>query len=262
MRFQVPKEHGAWGMVGLPLAAGLALGGRWDAAAATTVVMVFFAYVARAPLEAFSRGRRDGETVGWLAADVLIACLCAALLLFAWQRTAWLAAVLVLCPALAVTLAFASRRHSRELLNELIGAVVLPVSGLVAHAVAVDRIDRLGLLLWLAFALYNAVTVPYIRTWVMTRRAEKNERFAAEAAAMRQAAAWSLAAGTALVLALAASGVWTWLAAAAWLPGAVRIVRGLPRAGRVEVPIKTIGWMEMAHATVFAVLLTTGLWRL
>jgi hypothetical protein len=252
MKPMLPKEHGAWGMVLLPALAGLAVAGVGSGAGWLALVMVFFAYVSRAPIEAVAKGRRGPETWRWLLLYLGIAGLCAAGLAFGLLRTAWLTAAVWALPVALLTVLFAAAKRNRDVVNELAGAVALPIGGAVTYAAAANQSDATALGLWLSFALYNALSVPYVRTWVMARRAQKNEAYRAEEQAARRWAWWGLAATIALV----AGQIWhgcgsAWLAVG-WVPAWVRVPLGLRLAGQRDVPIKTLGWIEMACATGFA----------
>ncbi len=253
MKPMLPKEHGAWGMVMLPAVAGLAVAGFGSAAGWLALAMVFFAYLLRAPLEALAKGRREASTWRWLAGYGAVTGLAAAGLVFGFDRLAWLTAAVWVLPAALVTVLFAALKRNRDVVNELAGAVALPVGGAVVYAAGRDVCDATALGLWLSFALYNALSVPYVRTWVMARRAQKNETYrVAETAARRWA--WQ---GLGLTMALVAGQVYHgcgsgWLLVG-WLPAWARVPLGLRLAGQREVPIKTLGWIEMACATAFSV---------
>ncbi|MCC7491975.1 MAG: YwiC-like family protein [Fimbriimonadaceae bacterium] len=257
MRPLLPREHGAWGMLLLPALAGLLLGGG-GAAGWLGLLLVLAAYLLRAPLEAIARGRHDAVVWTWLTIYLAVAVLSTAGLA-ALGRVAWWPVPLVLGPVLALTLWFASRRAGREVLNELVGAIALPAAGLVTYAAAAGRLEAAAIHLGAACALYNAVTVPYIRTWVMARRAFKNEAWLPVLRRVRWAAAAALVGAVVLVVGLWAGGVWPRLLAMAFVPGWWRIASGLPRAGQVDLPIQTLGWLEMAHASLFTVVVAVAL---
>lgn len=253
MKPMLPKEHGAWGMVLLPAVAGLGVAGFGHGAGWLALGMVFFAYVSRAPLEALAKGRRDAVTWRWLALYLALALAAAVALVYGLHRAAWLRAAAWIVPAAVVSLLFAAAKRNRDVVNELAGAVALPVGGAVVYAAAMDLCDATALGLWLSFALYNALSVPYVRSWVMARRARKNEQYRSAERAARRWSWLGLAATIALVGGQIAHGCGdTWLLAG-WLPAWARVPLGLRQAGQRDVPIKTLGWFEMACATLFAV---------
>ncbi|MBI2302788.1 MAG: YwiC-like family protein [Armatimonadetes bacterium] len=258
MKLPLPKEHGAWGMLFLPLLAGLAAPERWHPAALVVVVMVFFAYAARAPLETLARNRAHRPSRVWLAGYAGLALACALGLVLGWHRAQWLWLLTAILPALLVSLAFASSRRSRAVANELLGALLLPVSAAVGYAVMADRVDRGALDLWLPFALYNGATLPYVRTWIMCRRAGKSEEFQAAADRARRGAVLALLAADLAAVALVAAGWWPWAVLAAFGLATVRTVAGLRLAGRVEVPVNRLGWTEMACSAAFTVLVVAA----
>ena len=252
MKPLLPKEHGAWGMVLLPAVAGLSVAGFGHGAAWLAAVMVFFAYITRAPLEVLAKGRRDAPTWRWLAIYAGVAGVCAAALLI-MHHTVWLLAAVWVLPVAAVSLVFASSKRNRDVVNEFAGAVALPISGAVVYAAGAERCDATALGLWLSFALYNALSVPYVRTWVMARRAQKNESYRVVEQSARRWAWLGLALTIVLVVGQVVNGCGSPLLLAGWLPAWARVPIGLRLAGQRDVPIKTLGWIEMACATAFAV---------
>lgn len=243
-------------MLFLPLVAGFVVGGRVDAAVPVAALMVFFGYVTRAPAEVVLRGRRS--QLGWLIGYLAVAAALAVVLAGPLDRRAWLAIGVAVAPVAAIALALGAAKRSREVVAELLGAILLPASAALAHAVGREAVEAEGLLLWLAFALYNAATVPYVRTWVYARRAGRNPEYAVSLARVRRAASATLWTVATVVVALAAARLWPAWTPIAYLPGLARIVIGLRRAEHVELPIQALGWREMAHAMLFTVLVTAA----
>jgi 4-hydroxybenzoate polyprenyltransferase len=115
-----------------------------------------------------------------------------------------------------------------------------------------DRWPLAGIAGFLAFG----GTVPYVRERVRRRRVA-SATLAARLRGGRLALAWQ-----AVALGAAAAAAWAglvhWLAAAAFVPGAVKTVLGLARP-ETKPPIARIGYVETAISTVFAVLAGVGL---
>src|SRR6266540_2736363 len=109
----LPREHGAWGQLAMPLATGLALG-RPGAAALLLVAGIVLAFLAHEPLLVVlgQRGRRVKEALGARAA----------------RRLAALGAAAVVCGVTALLLASPAAR----LAALAPAALALPVAPLVA----------------------------------------------------------------------------------------------------------------------------------
>lgn len=249
----LPKEHGAWGMLLLPLGAGLIVGRGGFQVSLLVTVMVLAGYLARVPLESLLRRSRAAEMRPWLIAEAGMVGLCA-LLLLASGRVAWLVPGILAGATFAATLWYGVRRRSRELLNEIIAAVALPLTAPLAYAAASGRLDATAWLLWFVFALYHLQALAYVRSWILGRRANKSDSYLGARNRTVEAAYFTTGVSFALTLFLSLTQAWPPLLPLAFVPGWGRALAGLPQVGQVELPVKRLGWLEMLQAVIFTAL--------
>ncbi len=171
MRFRtalrIPKEHGAWGMLYVPLASGglVVWEGGWRFL--LLALSVTFVFIGREPLLALWRARSKGrEAEG--AARLLImylalAAICAAPLVLVWRLYGMLALGAAATGLLVWNAGQAAKREERTIPTELIGIAGLTLTAPAAYYTGVMRWDLTGLWLCLANALYFASSVFYVR---------------------------------------------------------------------------------------------------
>jgi YwiC-like protein len=173
MRPYLPREHGAYGELLLPLASALAIG-RPGAAAIAFTLAALLAFLAHEPLLLVlgQRGARVGATYGAGATRVLVGlgglAAAAGIAGIAWTPAAARPATLVPAALGAAVLVLVWRRHERTLAGELTVAAALSSCSLaVAAAGGVPLAAALGCwITWLlAFAVVNVTVRALIERW-------------------------------------------------------------------------------------------------
>lgn len=225
-----PREHGAWGILLVPLATVIGVAGSapWPVwwLAGTAVC----AHLARA-----NWLRKNWS---WTVALLSVTTLCGAMLVIGWQRW-WVVPVGV---ALA-PLWWQKTRHA-------LGWQVLAVLGLTSTAplgwyVIHGRWDWVAVWLWIVNAGYFVGGVLHVRMHLTAAAARRVDR-------RRQAM-------TNLVyhVILGAFAVATWPAGGAWLLATARALWGTWRL-RPQLEIRRLGWTEVAYSLGFALLVVYG----
>ena len=186
----LPREHGAWGQLAMPLATGLALG-RPGPAAVLLVAAVVLAFLAHEPLLVAlgQRGRRAKELAGARATRRLavlgagaLVCGVAALLLA--PPAARLAALAPAALALPVAPLVALRLEKTTAGELLVAAALSACAAPVALAAGAPAAWAWGsVVTW--FASFAAATLPVRATllWARTRGARELRPLAAAGAA-------------------------------------------------------------------------------
>jgi YwiC-like protein len=173
MRFLVPREHGAWGMVSLSFVAGALVSGSWASlrtlAAAVAVVSVF---LLRPPLlvlwrsrnadrRAVSNARAEELRNAWFSLAVSgAAALAAGIYLF--RSLPAIPLLLMGCGAVVLTLAtvfLAARNYQRLPALQIASAVGLTASSLVAYLAAQGHLASMAYWVWALFAAHSAASV-------------------------------------------------------------------------------------------------------
>ncbi|MBZ5628805.1 MAG: YwiC-like family protein [Acidobacteriia bacterium] len=259
----IPREHGAWGLLLIPLitgaCAGLAVERNWLSLALFTVAALALFWI-RTPVESAlgaspMRAQSVAETNGLLLAIAVLgstAMACTTLLLLQGD-----ARLLVLGAAAA--LAFIAQAVVKKLgrgarmASQLIGSIGLTVTAPAAWYVVTQRLDATALGLWLLNWIFAGNQIHFVQLRIHAARAatrqEKVRRgrgfligqFAMIAALL---AAWRLHLVPGLAL-------------LAFIP---LLVRGLLwfKAGARPLVVKRLGWSELAHGVSFGLLLVAA----
>lgn len=256
MRLSLPREHGAWAMLLLPLIAALLIArdhgaGRW-----LVVPVVLFGYAAREPLRHCWRGHAERQEVVWLVAYVVVVSAAAAALISATGRTTWLAAAAVCAVATLISTLPAVHHHARSLAAQLVGALALPLAAVVGTLASAAGS---GATLYLLFALYNLTAVTHVRSQLMARHAGRNPRRHPAAHRARLVSLWALITTVLGVAAVSAGQVAPRWVLVAYLPGWSRIVVGYLFGHHPTHSVRRLGWTEMLHAVLFCAVVVAAL---
>lgn len=260
-KLRLPAEHGAWGILLVPLGTAAVVGGAWNPPLAALAAASLALFLLRGSLEAHGSWRAIVMPVH-LALGVA-ALGAGAALLFQWRRweLLWLAA---LAAALYLVQGWLIRRHreqaeeKRSLPAEILGTALLTLAAPAAWVAAQGRLDRTGALLWLLNFCFFAGGVLYVKYRVRGLWAHRSFTGMVE----RVGFAWPVFIYHLLLLAflLAATLTETLSLAVliAFLPGVLRALALAFQLGR-RFPIRRLGWTEVAHAMAFAALLILAL---
>ncbi len=257
----VPREHGAWGLLLVPMitAAGVALrdGGR-----ILPVLLLLTAALAlfwlRTPCESLlglsamraktSVERREVAIV--IAALAAVAGIALGALLWAGRNPAlWL--IGIAAGAAFVGQALLKRLgRSARMLSEIVGTIGLTSSAAAAYYVMIGRFGVTAWILWLANLLFAGNQIHYVQLRIHTARVEGLRA--------KFARGWTFAAGqfvmAAALVALALRGFLPSITLIAFVP---LLFRGWFYFFQKPVPlvVRSLGWSELRQAIVFCVLL-------
>ena len=256
-----PREHGAWGLLLIPLvtgaAAGLSVAQNWLPLALFTVVALALFWM-RTPLESAAgtspmRAQSAAES-NWLLVAIAVlgstAMICVTALLWDDHRNELLmlgavAAVALVAQAMVLKLG----RHGR-MPAQMIGTIGLTATARAAWYVVTGQFDARALGLWLANWIFAGNQIHYVQLRIHAARAARlGEKFRrgygfffgqiAMTAALIAAWRFHLLPGLALlafVPLLTRGGMWF-------------------IAGAQPLAVKRLGWTELAHGLTFGVLL-------
>jgi hypothetical protein len=261
MKLRMPAEHGAWGILLVPMVCAAALADAWNVPLALSLACAVSLFLLRGSLEA----HRDWRALR-SAGHVLLAVVSGAtagMLLFSYQRYELLAMGAV-ATALFLLHTWLLRRHEetgeekRSLAAELVGVLLLTLGAPVVWIGARGRLDAAGARVWLLNGLFFLGGVLYVKYRV--RGVLAHREFSGIGA--RLAFAWPVFVYHVLLVLFLVS--WTLrdaISAAvllAFAPGVLRTAGLAAHLGR-RFPIRRLGWTEIAHAAVFAALLVLAL---
>ncbi|MGA3212668.1 MAG: YwiC-like family protein [Terriglobales bacterium] len=259
-----PREHGAWGILGVSLltgaAAGMAHGGR-PLALLFFVVAVLSVFCLRTPLESLlgnTSMRAQTASERWSAARAVVAFSAIALLaatgLFWGGRNLALLALAAMAGYLYMVQGMLRKLgRSARMAAQLVGAIGLTSTAAGAFYVMTGQFSRLAFSLWLMNWVFAGNQIHFVQVRIhsarllgRTTKLARGRVFLAFQLVMMLALAWYWRQG--LVSALAVG---------AFIP---IFVRGVAWFLRPPVPldIRRLGLSELAHALVFGALLTAG----
>src|SRR6266568_4012639 len=250
----LPREHGAWGQLAMPLATGLALG-RPGAAALLLVAGIVLGFLAHEPLLVAlgHRGRRVKDALGRRAVRRLAllggaAAGCGAVALALAPSAARVAALAPAALAAPVVPLAAARLEKTTLGELLVAAALSACAAPVALAAGAP-----GAWAWSAaaawFLSFAAATLPVRATllWARTKGARETRPLAALGATAIGAAA----------LAASVAGLLPWPAAAAVVPTAlaataVALLRVRPQR------FTAVGWSLVGASALALIVMVAG----
>ncbi len=167
-RVPLPREHGAWVMLYAPLLTGLIVYPVGWSMSMLLAVLATSAFFGQNALGLLLRGRGDGGTWRWLAGcSVLVAVAAVGLWHAGHGSVLWLglpAALLFSWQALRRRLT--RRQIDHSLANELVTVPVLGLGAPAAQMIWAGQITPGALLPWIAFSLYFAGSVFFVKMLV------------------------------------------------------------------------------------------------
>lgn len=263
----IPREHGAWGMLLVPLVTGASVGlaeaQAWEPLAlfAGAALALFWL---RTPLEAAfgtspMRAQSPAETNSLLAAIAGLgsaAMLCLVALLWHGANSGlWLiGGVAALAFVLQVLIKKLGR--SARMTAQMIGAIGLTSTAAGAYYVVTGHIDRTLLALWLANWMFAGNQIHFVQLRLHAARAAT---WAEKIGRGRMFFAGQFA----MIAVLLAAWRAHLLPALALIAFAPVLVRGLMWfiPGPQALVVRRLGWTELSHAVAFGVLLVFGFLR-
>lgn len=259
-----PREHGAWGLLLVPLATGGAVGlfaggSGLPFIALTVAALALFwlrtpveSWLGTGPLRAQTHQERRSVGITILVLSTLVVSALAALF---WQGRNRELIVLGLIAITAFGVQNFLRRLGRRtrMLAQIVGTMGLTMTAPAAYCVVTGQFDRQAWALWMANFLFAGNQIHFVQLRIHTARVSGwSQKFACGR---------SFLAGEML---LAAALLFAWhfhllpgFAALAFLP---ILIRGAAWffEGQRSLVVRRLGWTELAHAVIFGVWFVVG----
>ena len=259
-----PREHGAWGLLFVPLATGGAVGlfaggnGLPLAALAIAALALFWL---RTPVESWlgtgllcAQSRQERRSVGItiLILATIAASSLAVLFRDGRNRELLLLGLIGVSAFIAQALLRKLSRRTR-MLSQIVGTLGLTVTAPAAYYVVTGQLDRNACALWVANFLFAGNQIHFVQLRIHSARVSGwRQKFESGR---------SFLAGQIL---MAAALVFTWrfhllpgLATLAFLP---LLVRGMTWFFEDQKPlaVRRLGWTELGYAVIFGIVLIAG----
>lgn len=260
----IPREHGAWGMLLVPLATGAIVASRLGVHARPLVLFIVTTlalFWLRTPVEAWLglspiKAQTKEERASVLRLIVLL-CVIALASLSILCTTGYSRGLFII--GIVAAIAFGVQEVVKKLGRagrmpaQIIGAIGLTSTAAAAYYVASGVLDRTAVLLWITNWLFAADQIHFVQTRIRGSRlntsAEKLSR-----------GKWFVYGQIVLVIVLAAAmafrvlPVWTLIA---FVPALVRGVAWFVRPTQ-PLDVHKLGFSELAQAIVFGALLSVA----
>lgn len=259
----IPREHGAWGMLLVPLISGAIVGVRRGGNAGPALLFLVAAvslFWLRTPMESWlgtspikAQTLREREVVLWamaLIATLTLACAIALL----WQGRLELIAIGAIA-ALAFGLQAVVKKLGRKgrMPAQVIGAIGLSSAAAGAYYVATGRLDATAAALWLANWLFAGNQIHFVQLRLRSSKAETFEEKTQQGLAFLSGQIALIA----TILVACRLGFFPAAAAVAFLPVLLRGTLWFLR-GRQPLDVHKLGFSELGHSLLFGSLLCAG----
>lgn len=260
----VPREHGAWGMLLVPLATGASVGLMRGGAALPLLVFLLAAmavfwlrtpvesWLGATPLRAQTAAERRA-VLGFILPLSAVAALMFTALFWGGQNRALLPMGAVVALAFMAQAALKKLSRRLRMAAQVVGAIGLTATAPAAYVVAAGRFDSVAGALWLANWLFAGDQIHFVQLRI---HAARLERMAAKLQRGRVFLAGQIALAAVLIVA-ASSRVLPWLALLAFAPVLFRGIAWFLRSAQ-PLAVRRLGWSELAHAVAFGALLVAA----
>lgn len=260
----VPREHGAWGLLLVPLLTGWIAGFSpehrvWPLFLFTCAALGLFA--ARTPVESLLgtgviAARTSDERWTALIASgcfALLALTCLSVLLWRWHYSALLLLGAVGACAFVVQAVLRKLGRHTRMISQVVGAIALTSTGPAAYYVGTGRLDARAFLLWIANWIFAGNQIHFVQLRIHASRAASWRQKLAKGRAF-------LAAQALLVLVLVSASLARILPTFTILAFTPALLRGSRwfLTGAEPLDVKKLGWSEMKQGVAFGVLLAAA----
>lgn len=259
-----PREHGAWGLLFVPLAIGGAVGlfaggnGLPLAAFAIAALALFWL---RTPVESWlgtgllrTQSEWERRSVGITILMLATVAASSLAVLFRESRNRGLLLLgLIAVSAFIVQALLRKLGRRTRMLSQIVGTLGLTVTAPAAYYVVTGHLDRDAWALWIANFLFAGNQIHFVQLRIHSMRVSGWSR--------KLACGRSFLTGQ-MLMATALGFAWRFallpgLAALAFLP---LLVRGMAWffKGQKSVAVRRLGWTELAHAVIFGTVFVAG----
>lgn len=256
----IPKEHGSWAMLIVPLLLGLIIAPSWHWRVIGLLVAALAFFLVRFPLATLvkTRRRRNVDRAYFWRWTIIYGGITA--LSGSWlvlgHSLWWLVPIgLIGGLLLFFHLWLVSRRQEMSVVGELAGIFGLALGAPMAYYTASGQLDSVAAALWLVNALYFGGTVFYIKLKVRQQpRQSTPDRVSERFTKAKACLAYQTIALTIMLLLITMQ--WApWLALLAFVPVTVKVIHGAWQwQDKKSLSLTRLGVIEIFHAVAFMVL--------
>lgn len=263
MRFKppLPKEHGSWAMLAVPLLIGWLIAPDPQASALFAIGAVLGLFLARYPIELLIKTRkRNSMLIGWSILYAALSIFSAGWLLVIDRLIGLIPIGLLGAALMLFRFRMAARRQDMSALGELSGIAALALGAPIVYYAASGQLNGTALAVWLINLLYFGGTVFYIKLKVRQQPRLPTPDRIGERVIQAKACLTYQAATLALVVALIFLQSRSILILLAFLPMTIKVLYGAYRwQDKRSLSLPRLGLIELFHSALFAALVIVAL---
>jgi hypothetical protein len=252
----LPKEHGSWAMLALPLLIGLDIASSWRWQSLLAVVAVVGLFLVRYPLETMIKTKkRTSMLMAWSTIYAGLAIFAGSWLIVI-DRLFWLIPIGLIGATLVLfRWRLAMRRQEMSAIGELSGIATLALGAPIVYYAASGQLDWSALVLWLINSLYFGGTVFYIKLKVRQQPRLPAPDQIGERLIKAQACLTYQAMTLMIVVVLVLLQSVPMLIPLAFIPMTLKVLVGAYRwQDKHSLSLPRLGWIELFHSALFAAL--------
>lgn len=251
MKIPIPREHGTWAMIYIPMVIALASAPLIKGDFLVLIVAITSMFFLQNPLSTTIRLHANGNSTSmiknnssWITFYIAIALACGGyLFLRGFTFLVLFLALFVLL--LAVHLILQTRRQHHGKLSQLLAIAGLTSTALATRAILIGHIDQKGFLLWLLCFLFFSSSVFYVKMRVSVQAPYKDStKLTSLCVAFHIVLVWVLV----ILVNFKIIPIYT---AVAYFPIITRAFIGTGNSGK-KVNLRRIGIVEVVYAIIFA----------
>jgi hypothetical protein len=260
----IPREHGAWGMLLVPLTTGAIVASRFGVHAGPLVLFIVATlslFWLRTPVEAWlglspikAQTKEERASVLRLIVLLCVIALASLAMLFASGYARGLVIIgIVAAIAFGVQEMVKKLGRSGRMPAQIIGAIGLTSTAAGAYYVASGVLDRTAVLLWIANWLFADDQIYFVQTRIRgSRLTTSQEKFAR--------GKWFVYAQIVLIVVLVAASAYRLLPLWTLVAFVPALARGVAWFIRPKQPLDVhkLGFSELAQAIVFGAMLSAA----
>lgn len=253
-----PKEHGAWGMLYVPLLIAAGMTQTFNIPMLLLTLVATLVFLSQRPFVLLMTSpavRRDPgmlrRNLVWLAVYWVISSSLLGVLVFQYRLEFLIHFGVVAIPIAFVFTFFVITNRVRTVPGEIGGISGLTLTGPLAHYVAVGQVQAAGLWLWMLSILYFSSSVFYVKA-VVAAFVKSRSNTGVESPVLARICSFYHLGLLGLIAGMVALDKLPVVMLIAFLPVIVRGLWGI-RKPRARLNFARIGWTEVVYSLFFAV---------
>ncbi len=256
----IPKEHGAWAVLFVPLLVGAAVAGRFTANVLLLVLSALGVFMSHVPVHTILRHlfvtiqTKEKLDHAFIWATVYLGFGLAFMIPLFAQGYWMLLAIGAVGAISFFGNFFLTRRFPKTIPSDILAVFGLSLSGLCSYYVVSGMLDTHAIIIWLLMFLFFCCSVFYVHMKIGAATSKKQELSFAEKLSLGKLNVLYHVAVVVLVIALAILQQTKWFTVLVFVPMAAHAIYGTYKlSGKVR--FKNLGFLLLGQSMLFGILL-------